>query len=189
MLRSLLLTAALLPATAQAASSSGRWVHVSIDGDDDERVRVNVPLKLVHTLEPLFDSHDFCDDNKITINGKQLTREELDTMLKAVREADDGEYITVMDDEDQVRVAKEKKNLVVRVLEKKEKGKQNQVNIRMPIAVVEALLSGEDKGGQGQLNLVAALEELGRHDSAEITSVSDGGGHVRIWVDGKNESD
>ena len=65
-------------------------------------------------------------------------------MLKAVREAEDGEYISVIDDEDHVRVAKEKKRLVIRVTEKQKKGKDNRVDIQIPIAVVEALLSGKD---------------------------------------------
>jgi hypothetical protein len=94
----------------------------------------------------------------------------------------------VFDDEDQVRVAKEKKQLAVRVIEKQEKGKDKQVNIRIPIPVVEALLSGEGTD-EGQLNLVAALEALGRHDSGEVISVNDGEDRIRIWVDGKNESD
>lgn len=183
----LLLAVALLPAGAQAAASSNRWVHVSIDGTDDERVRVNVPLKLVHSLEPLFDSHDLSSEDGININGKRLTREELQSMLKAVHEADEGEYITVFDDEDQVRVAKEKDRLNVRVIEKKEKGKQSKVTIHVPLAVVEALLSG--KGEDGEFNVVAALEELGRHDSGEILSVDDNGERIRIWVDRKNESD
>src|SRR6188508_352239 len=123
MVRSFLFAIALLPAVAQATPSSTRWVHVSIDGTDDERVRVNVPLKLVHSLEPLFDSHDLSED-ALTINGKRLTREELQSMLKAVHEADEGEYITVIDAEDEVRVAKEKDHLNVRVIEKQEKGKQ-----------------------------------------------------------------
>jgi hypothetical protein len=188
MIRALLLAAALLPATTQAASNSKRWVHVSIDGTDDERVRVNLPLKLVHSLEPLLDSHDVSDG--ITINGKRLTREELQTMLKAVREADEGEYITVMDDEDQVRVSKEKDHLWVRVIEKKNKKEKNsEVKIRVPLAVVEALLSEEGKEEGDELNLAAALEELGRHDSGEILTVTDEGERIRIWVDGKNESD
>jgi hypothetical protein len=187
MIRALLLAVVFLPAAAQAASNNNRWVHVSIDGADDERVRVNVPLKLVRTLEPLLESHDLSDD-VININGRELTRKELETILKAVREADEGEYITVFDDEDQVRVAKEKKQLAVRVIEKQEKGKDKQVNIRIPIPVVEALLSGEGTD-EGQLNLVAALEALGRHDSGEVISVNDGEDRIRIWVDGKNESD
>jgi len=187
MIRALLLAVALLPAATHAASNSKHWVHVSIDGTDEERVRVNVPLKLVHSLEPLLDSHDVSDG--ITINGKRLTREELQTMLKAVREADEGEYITVIDDEDQVRVAKEKNHLWVRVTEKHKKDKDSEVKIRIPIAVVEALLSEEGREEGAELNLVAALEELSRHDSGEILTVSDGGERIRIWVDEKNESD
>jgi len=188
MIRSLLLAAVLLPFAAQAASSSDRWLHVSIDGTDEdpERVRINVPLKLVHSLEPLWESHDISDD-LITINGKQLTRQEIAAMLKAVREADEGEYISVIDDDEHVRVAKEKNRILVHVIEKEKKGKENRVEIRIPIAVVEALLSGDD--GDKQLNLVAALEELGRHNSGELVAVDDEGERVRIWVDGKNESD
>ncbi|HET9886977.1 MAG TPA: hypothetical protein VFR10_05645 [bacterium] len=187
MIRALLLAAALLPAATQAASNSKRWVHVSIDGTDEERVRVNLPLKLVHSLEPLLDSHDVSDG--ISINGKRLTREQLKTMLKAVREADEGEYVTVMDDEDQVRVSKEKNRLLVHVSEKNKKEKKGEVKIQVPLAVVEALLSEEGKEEGEELNLAAALEELGRHDSGEIVTVTEEGERIRIWVDGKNESD
>jgi hypothetical protein len=178
----------LLPAAVLGAEKE-HWLHVSIDGqgEDPERVRLNLPLRLVQSLEPLWESQ--ASSEPFTVNGKQLRGEEIREILKSVKESKDGEFISVIDGDEEVHAAKVKDRLVLRVLEERreragKKQKETSVEIRIPIAVAEALFS---KGEE--LNVSAALQELGRFGSEDFLIVDDEGDRVRIWVDQRNSSD
>jgi hypothetical protein len=98
-----------LAATAQAAPSGERWLHVRVVSADSggETVCVNVPLELAEKILPAI--------NKNQLHGGKVTVDKLDAegvdfraLLDAVRGAKDGEFVTVngKDGED-VRVAKQ----------------------------------------------------------------------------------
>jgi len=54
------------------------------------------------------------------------------------------------------------------------------------MAVLDALFTGDS----GELDLVAALRMLGEtHPGEEIVTVDDGATKVRIWIDGRQETD
>src|SRR2546428_10115 len=60
-----------------------------------------------------------------------------------------------------------------------------RVEVRVPMTVVAALLSG----GKDELDLVAALQALGDHPDTELVTVEDGENTVRVWLDSKNTAD
>lgn len=177
------------------AASADHWIHVAVDGTeaDPERVRVNLPLTLITALEPLLAQHCGDPGSIFRINGRDMDREDLVAILQSVKSAQDGEFISVDDDTDHVRVSKEKGVLYVRVREKgagDEKGGEGEtggerVDLQVPIVVVEALVSG--KGDE--LDLGAALKALVASGQRELVSVHDDGERVRIWIDDKNTSD
>jgi hypothetical protein len=200
---------------ASSKSSDDRWLHVSVDGtaDDPERVRIHLPMKLVAALEPVIRKHGLDDDGfSWRVNGAEFDRADLRAILEAVKSSKDGEFIAVDDAEDRVRVVKEKDVLVVQVRErggddsepskpgKHAKGARDEedarekadveieteeVDIRIPISVAEALVQGEGD----ELDLGAAIEALAKLDSTELVSVKDGEDRVRIWIDTKNTAD
>jgi len=105
-------------------------------------------------------------------------------MVDAIRTAKDGEYVTVQATENDVRVAKQDNHLIVHVLDKG-KSKRSQVEIKVPMKVVDALFSA----GKDELDLVAALHALSAAGDTELVSVKDNENTVRVWLDSKNVTD
>ncbi len=191
----LLLAAAAPPVPAAAADD--RWIHVSVDGtaEEPERVRVNLPLTLLTALEPVLRSHCGDHDSIFRVDGRELRRRDLVAILKAVKESKDGEFVTIEDASDTVRVSKRKNVIFVRVTEDadareskggaKEAAASNVVDLQLPIRVVEALVAGTGD----ELDFGAALRALAASDAGELVSVHDDGERIRIWIDDKNTSD
>ena len=59
------------------------------------------------------------------------------------------------------------------------------VDVKFPLAVVDALLSGPE----GTLNFEAAINALAAEGDGHIVSIRDGDETVRVWIDDQNESD
>lgn len=179
------------PAAPQAApapaAKAERWLHIRVDSPapKSEMVRVNVPIELAVKVLPTI-HHERLNNGKVKITAGELNDVDFHALLDAVRTSKDGEFVTVQSNENDVRVAKQGGTLLVHVREKKAgKPEKSQVEVRVPMKVVEALLSA----GRDELDLVAALNALAAQGDTELVSVQDGGQTVRIWLDGKNTSD
>jgi hypothetical protein len=109
---------------------------------------------------------------------------DLRALLDAVRTSKDGEFVTVQNKESDVRVAKRNGTLFVHVFEKNHP-KRSEVEVKVPIRVVDALFSS----GKDELDLVAALHALAAQGDTELVSVKDEENTVRVWVDSKNVTD
>jgi hypothetical protein len=168
------------PATTSAKAD--RWLHVRVVSTDGkgETVRVNVPLELAEKVLPAI-NHDRLHDGKIKIDCAHVNDVDLRTLVEAIHTAKDGEYVTVQGNENDVRVAKQSNYLIVHVLDKGKSRKQ-QVEIKVPMKVVDALFSA----GKDELDLVAALHALSAQGDTELVSVKDEGNTVRVWLDSKN---
>jgi hypothetical protein len=174
-------------AQAKAAQSTDsekgeRWLHVRVictDGKGDT-VRVNVPLELAEKVLPAV-NHDRLHNGKVKIDNSDINDVDLRAIMEAIRSAKDGEYVTVQDHDNDVRVAKQGNHLIVHVVDK-EGSKKSQVEVKVPMKVVEALLSA----GKDELDLVAALHALGSQGDVELVSVKDSENTVRVWLDSKN---
>lgn len=177
---------------AQAKSSPStssekgeRWLHVRVictDGRGDT-VKVNVPLELAEKVLPAV-NHDRLHNGKVKIDNSDLNDVDLRAVMDAVRSSKDGEYVTVQGNDNDVRVAKEGNHLIVHVLDKGG-SKKSQVEVKVPMKVVEALLSA----GKDELDLVAALHALGAQGDVELVSVKDSENTVKVWLDSKNVAD
>jgi len=111
-------------------------------------------------------------------------------MLDAVRTAPDGEF--VFREESATRMfACQNKNgyLLVHVNnsdDKRDKGHQ-EVQVRVPLAVVDALVASS-KGGD-DLDVGAALRALATHGDTDLVNIKDGKQTVHVWLDSKNNGD
>src|ERR1035438_4831234 len=169
----LLLTSTMLTTMAFAAPDA--WLHIKVDNTegDKEHVRVNVPLSLAEKVLPAIQV------NKIHQGKLQLGHENVSVdprmLVEAVRNTADGVFVTVDSDRQKVRVAKEGGYLVVNVrpgphpqakeTDNKDKDTADShkhhhmdrdtenVDVRLPMDVVEALLSGN----RDELDLLAAI--------------------------------
>lgn len=180
-------TATTAPATTEKTTSSvskDRWLHVRVVSSDakGETVRVNVPLELAEAVLPSV-NRNHMHDGKVKIDCAHMNDVDLKALVEAVHNAKDGEYVTVQGRENDVRVAKQNNYLIVHVLDKSEgKAKNSQVEIKVPMKVVDALFSA----GKDELDLVAALHALSAQGDMELVSVKDGENTVRVWLDSKN---
>ena len=187
-------------AVAQSSSNPDQWIHVRVESREDktETVRVNVPVDMAVKVLPAIKNKNLCD-GKVRIDSGRIDGIDLHTMLDALRTAKDGEYVTVESKDDNVRVAKSSGYLYIHVTEKKpfEKTakatgdkdsaknvalKESKVEVKIPMKVVDALLSA----GKDQLDVVAALRALSANGDMELVSVKDNDSTVRVWIDSKN---
>ena len=129
-------------------------------------------------------NHDRLHNGKVKIDCAHVNDVDLHALVDAIRTAKDGEYVTVQGNDSDVRVAKESNHLIVHVLDKG-KSKKSQVEIKVPMKVVDALFSA----GKDELDLVAALHALSGQGDTELVSVKDQDNTVRIWLDSKNAAD
>ena len=173
-------------ATPSTSSEKGeRWLHVRVictDGKGDS-VRVNVPLELAEKVLPAV-NHDRLHNGKVKIDNSEINDVDLRAIMDAIRSARDGEYVTVQGNDNDVRVAKEGNHLIIHVVDKGG-SKKSQVEVKVPMKVVEALLSA----GKDELDLVAALHALGTQGDVELVSVKDSENTVKVWLDSKNVAD
>jgi hypothetical protein len=63
--------------------------------------------------------------------------------------------------------------------------KKSRVEVKVPLKVVDALLSGK----KDELDIAAGLRALSAQGDTELVSVKDNESTVRVWLDSKNISD
>lgn len=181
-------------------AKSEQWIHVRVESKEDrgETVRVNVPIEMAEKVLPAIHDKNL-HDGKVRIDCDKMNQDvDLRAILDAVRSSRDGEYVTVQSRENNVRVAKNGGYLYVHVTDKGGADKtaakdgqkaaaahESKVEIKVPMKVVDALLSA----GKDELDIVAALKALSAHGNTELVTVKDEENTVRVWVDSKNISD
>ncbi|HTR24597.1 MAG TPA: hypothetical protein VMI10_11485 [Terriglobales bacterium] len=172
-------------ATPAASSTHDRWLHVRVQSAQpkNENVRVNVPLELAEkVLAAIKDDHLYHGKIKIDVsNSKDI---DIRALFDAIRTTKDGEFVTVQSNDEDVRVAKQNGYFLVHVHDK-DHGKREQVEIRIPMKVAEAMLSAANN----ELDLAAAIRALSAQGDTELVSVKSDEETVRIWLDSKNLSD
>ena len=168
--------------SATSAEKGERWLHVRVISTDGggETVRINVPLELAEKVLPAV-NHDRLHHGKLRIDSSDVSDVDLHAVMDAVRTAKPGEYVTVQCDANDVRVAKEGNHLIIHALDKGG-SKKSQVEVQVPMKVIDALLSA----GKDELDLVAALHALGAQGDTELVSVKDSENTVKVWLDSKN---
>lgn len=174
--------AALFASVVAAAATlpTTRYLHVRVSNPvTHELVRVNVPLSLAEKVIPAI-NHGQLRDGKICIGDFHADNVDVRAILDALKSAPEGEFVTVQDTNDNVRVAKERGQLVVHVIDKR--GKEN-VDVTVPWDVAQALISNTD---EHQLNVEAAIKALENVGDATLVRVSDRDESVHVWIDSKN---
>jgi hypothetical protein len=173
--------------SAPAASSSkgDRWLHVRVINSEakGETVRVNIPLELAEKVLPTINKHQL-HDGKVRIDNAHMDEIDIRALADALRTSKDGEFVTVQAHDADVRVAKQNGFMLINVVEKNS-SKNNKVDIKVPMKVVDALLSA----GKDELDIVAALRALSAQGDVELVTVKNDENTVRVWVDSKNVSE
>jgi hypothetical protein len=168
--------------TSSTNSHGDRWLHVRVISTNakGETVRVNVPLDLAEKVLPAID-HDRLHNGKVRIGCMDCEGVDVRTLFEAVRSSKDGEFVTVQSNDADISVMKKEGMLFVHVHDKN-KPKHSQVEVKVPLKVVEALLSGS----KDELDIVAGLHALAGQGDVELVSVKDDDNTIRVWLDSKN---
>jgi hypothetical protein len=167
---------ALFTFSAQAASKE--WLHIHVDETKkDEKVRINIPLSLVEVMVPMIEQEAIKDGN-ITINNRDINTEELKKLWAALKEEGDVEFLTVEKKGENCRIFTQGKYLMVQSTKEFE----GKVNIRIPLQIVDAMLSGQ----KNQLNLVAAVKALKDSGIRELVTIESDTAKVLVWIDDRN---
>src|ERR1700730_5269127 len=158
-------TQAQTSATPSSISAHGeRWLHVRVISTNSkgETVRVNVPLELAEKVLPAID-HDRLHNGKVRVGCMDCDGVDVRTIFEAVRSSKDGEFVTVQSNDADISVMKKEGMLYVHVHEKN-KPKHSQVEVKVPMKVVEALLSGS----KDELDIAAGLHALASQGDVEL---------------------
>jgi hypothetical protein len=172
--RLILLASATLVAGTVSASDD-RWIHVRVDETDGAkgRVDIQVPVGMVSSLLPVLKGKHA--HGSVKVDCKDVDLAELRGYWNAVRSAKDGDYVTVHDEESDVRISKSGGFLRLTVDEKDGGGR---VRMKVPLTLVDAAFAGDDS-----IDLEALGHALAKVPVGEILTVDDDDSHVRIWID------
>ena len=151
------------------------------DGDDGDEgadfdVNINLPLSAVAPLLSLV-SHGALFDRLLDLAGDEVNVGAMRDLWRAIAGVGEAEFVAVDGEDETVRIARTGDQINVQVEECEEDGAET-VDIRIPVAVVDALLSGDGE----TLNVHAATAQLGEL-RGDIVRVNGGEHQVRVWID------
>ena len=188
-LRKFALIGALLVTAGSTAAlaASQRWIHVHVDEDNGSgaRVTLNLPIGLIEAALPMVRSDAFNGGRgaRIRVNGDDFDCRHLRALWAALREAQDAPYAVVEERDQTVRIEKSGGFMLIKVTPKNSRG--DRVDMKVPLPVVDALLSGPED----EIDLAAAVRALAESGaSGELVAVDDDRTTVRIWIDERADS-
>ena len=175
------LAAALLAAVlaASPAAAADLWLHVKVDGGKHgEQAAINLPLSMVDSFAPLIRDEAHAA-GRVHIKDRDYSVAELRRAWRELENGPDATYVTVNEPDSKVRIAKQGGYLV---MEANDRGQGENVQARIPLPVMRALLSGSGD----EIDIGAALQALARQGEGELITVT-GDETVRMWVDAAPE--
>ena len=161
------------PAGAQDTQS---WLHVQIEGEGDEtrNVAVNLPLQAVGAVMAMAPDHIISSTGRLVVAEEHgISVSDIRQVWQSVKDAGNAEFVTVTAEERTVRIARAGDQIEVRV-----ENNDETVRIDLPLALVDALLSGEGE----MLNVTAAIDQLSTL-RGDIVRVTEEERQIRVWVD------
>lgn len=173
----------LLTLTFTGVAAADQWIHVKVENhDDDERVTVNLPFSLLNAAVAVI-PEDVKAEGEIALDDLDLDWDELMALWSEIKDAPDSTFVTVETADEKVVVRKEGEFVLIKTTEHTEHGAD--VDVKFPLAVVDALLSGPE----GTFDFAAALDALADFGPGELVTVRDGDDTVRVWIDDRNEAE
>jgi hypothetical protein len=173
--------ASTAPTASTRSNTAGLWIHIHVRDARDARVAINLPVSMVESLAGAIPV-EARGNARLRFDDDDISVAELRKAWRELRNHPDATFLTVDEADSNVRVAKQGRYLVVRAHERRG-GRPGQVEMKIPGAVVDALLAGTGE----QIDLVGALRALARHGEGELVTVDGSGETVRIWVDRHSE--
>lgn len=161
--------------TLAPAAAADLWLHIEVNGEKGEEVEMNLPLSMVEAMVP----DELRSSSRLRIKDDDYDIAELRRAWRQLEDSPDSTFLMVNEADSKVRIGKKGNFIVMNVTES---GDGEEVQARIPVAVLGALLSGSGD----QLDISAALRELARYGEGELLTVTGRDEKVRIWLDGNS---
>lgn len=158
--------------TLGPARAADLWLRIEVNGEKGEEVSMNLPLSMVEAMVP----DELRSSKMVSFHDEDYDIAELRRIWRQLETSPDTTYLMVNEADSKVRIGKKGDFIVMNVTER---GEGEDVQARIPVRVLGALLSGSGD----QLNISAALKELARHGEGELLTVTGRDEKVRIWLD------
>jgi VCBS repeat-containing protein len=165
------------------AAAQDKWLHVRVEetGEDEESVKVNVPLSLIGTVLPMIETNELQNGRVKLEDDLELTVPQIREIWQTLKTQGDYEMASIQNKDVNLRISMEGNTIFVRTAD----GSAEKISVTVPGEVMDALLSGSEN----ELNVKAAVEALSQHASGDLVTVEDGSSLVRIWVDNSSTSE
>lgn len=177
------LCAAFLTARAASAAPEEKFLHVQVSDTktSGENVNVNLPLTVAEKVLPTINRGPL-HDGRVTLDRNQLQGIDMPTIIDAIKTSPDNKMVTVRQKDENIDVSKAGGNIVVHVNDTGKHG--DNVNVTVPISVVDALFSTTQKN---EIDVAAALQALDKAGDTFLVTVENASEHVRVWVDSHSQ--
>jgi hypothetical protein len=159
-----------------AFAQETRWVNVHVtENSSGTNVEVHLPLNLVLTVLRNVDVENFhggevdLDLGDVDIDFPEI--------MKAIKDAPDGKFVTVTSEEADVNVRKEGGTIYVNVNQKEDE--MAQVEVTMPMEMMAALSFGENN----TLDVAALLQSFDKLPDGNLVTVTSSDANVRVWIE------
>jgi len=171
-----LAAAFILIAGFALAAEETRWVNVNVsEHNDGTNVEVHLPLNLVLSVLKSVDVDNFhkghidldIDDADVDWAG----------IFAAVKDAPDGQFVTVNSPDANVSVSKQGGTLLINVDEMD--GENSKVKVTVPVEFMDALSINEGS----QIDVAALLESFDRLPNGDLVTVESNDANVRVWIE------
>jgi len=171
-----LAAAFILIAGFALASEETRWVNVNVtEPGDGTNVEVHLPLNLVLSVLKSVDVDNFHKGHiDLDIDDADVDWAEI---FAAVKDAPDGQFVTVNSPDANVSVSKQGGTLLIDVNEMD--GDNAKVKVTVPVEFMDALSISEDS----QIDVAALLESFDRLPNGDLVTVESDDANVRVWIE------
>jgi hypothetical protein len=158
------------------ASEDTRWVNVKVtEHSEGTNVEVHLPLNLVLSVLKSVDVENFHRGHvDLDIDDVDIDWAE---MLAAVKDAPDGQFVTVESSDANVSVRKEGGTFFIDVDEID--GEQAKVKVQLPVEFMDAIYINDES----QIDIAAMLESFDRFPDGDIVTVESSDANVRVWIE------
>ena len=185
---------------AAQAQDPQPWIHLDMTGERGANMNLNLPLAAIEAALAMAPEAVVDGDGQLQLGGdRQIPVTAIRTAWAQLRDAGDVEIANIRDGRQSIRVAREGDTILVDVTgtddggEGEEGGHDDdadhdgpdrdrdfvgEVNVRVPVSVVDALLSGTGE----TLDVRAAIQELAAL-RGEMVQVDHPDGRIRVWID------
>ena len=172
----------LLAAAPSPAAPADRYLHVQVtDAHKNGDVNVNLPLIVAEKVLPTIDRGPL-HQGRVDVPRESFQGVDIRAIVDAIRTSPDSHIVTARQDGQDIDVEKLNGNILVHVKNTKARGEN--VDVTVPISVVDALFSGALKD---QIDVAAALQALDKAGDSFLVKVESATEHVRVWVDSHSE--